>query len=83
MPYEALDYVVVHELCHLRRMDHSPAFWDLVAAARPDSERHIRWLRAHGPELGAYDPLTALAQPAAPPAEPERPYDGRLFDVPA
>ena len=84
MPYEVFDYVVVHELCHLRRMDHSPAFWDLVAAARPGYERHIRWLRTHGPELGAYAPLSALTHgPAAGHAAPERPYDGRLFDLPA
>ena len=81
MPYEVLDYIVVHELCHLHRMDHSPAFWDLVAAARPGYDRHIRWLRTHGPELGAYDPLRALAPREAPHAEPAGEAEGRLFDV--
>lgn len=36
LPPEMADYVVVHELCHLARFDHSEAFWDLVAKACPD-----------------------------------------------
>jgi predicted metal-dependent hydrolase len=51
-----LDYVVVHELCHLRRLDHSPAFWRLVAARRPDYRKQYDWLREHGPELLAFRP---------------------------
>ena len=81
MPFDVLDYVVVHELCHLHRMDHSPAFWDLVADARPGYERHIRWLRNHGPELGSYDPATGLAPRRAPEPGPGQPFDGRLFQV--
>ena len=81
MPFDVLDYIVVHELCHLRRLDHSPAFWELVGDARPGYDRHIRWLRTHGPELGAYDPITALLPHRAPEPEAERPFDGRLFQV--
>jgi predicted metal-dependent hydrolase len=50
-PLPVLDYVVIHELCHLREMNHSPQFWGLVAAACPDHAQHRRWLRAHGQEL--------------------------------
>jgi predicted metal-dependent hydrolase len=45
MPDWVRDYVLVHELMHLKRMDHSPAFWRLVAAACPAYERARAWLR--------------------------------------
>ena len=48
MPDWVRDYVLIHELMHLRRMDHSPAFWKHVAAACPDYQRARAWLRAHG-----------------------------------
>ena len=44
-PPEALDYVVIHELCHLRELNHSRKFWAHVAAACPDYKQHRRWLR--------------------------------------
>jgi predicted metal-dependent hydrolase len=47
-PPAALDYVVVHELCHLRHRHHQPPFWRLVAAIMPDYGQHRRWLRANG-----------------------------------
>ncbi len=49
-PLEVLDYVVLHELAHLKRPDHSPAFWRLVENTMPDYQQHVRWLKAHGPE---------------------------------
>jgi hypothetical protein len=51
MPLSVADYVLIHELMHLRRMDHSPAYWRLVAAAYPDYASARAWLRRHGPSL--------------------------------
>jgi predicted metal-dependent hydrolase len=48
MPPEVRDYVIIHELVHLRRMDHSPAYWRLVAAACPHYATARAWLRTHG-----------------------------------
>jgi len=47
MPHSVRDYVMIHELMHLKRMDHSPRFWKLVAQACPDYQHARRWLRAH------------------------------------
>lgn len=44
-PLEIVDYVIVHELVHLRQMDHSPLFWKKVAALMPDYERRRMWLK--------------------------------------
>jgi hypothetical protein len=46
LPDAVRDYVLVHELMHLRRMDHSPAFWKLVARACPDYQAHRAFLRS-------------------------------------
>jgi predicted metal-dependent hydrolase len=56
-PYEVLDYVVVHELCHLRVLNHSRRFWSLVERQRPEWRRQRDWLRTHGPELLALKPM--------------------------
>ncbi|HEX6701759.1 MAG TPA: SprT family zinc-dependent metalloprotease [Gaiellaceae bacterium] len=53
-PPAVLRYVVVHELCHLREPNHSPAFWRLVESALPRYEEGRAWLRRHGHELLAY-----------------------------
>ena len=55
-PLEVLDYVAVHELCHLRIPNHSKSFWKLVEASRPDWRDQRHWLREHGPELLAFVP---------------------------
>jgi predicted metal-dependent hydrolase len=51
MPDWVRDYVIVHELMHLRRMDHSPRYWKLVAGAFPDYQAARAWLRQHGRSL--------------------------------
>jgi predicted metal-dependent hydrolase len=53
-PFDVLDYVVVHELCHLRVPDHSRRFWALVERRRPGWREQRGWLREHGPELLAF-----------------------------
>jgi predicted metal-dependent hydrolase len=45
MPEDVRDYVLIHELMHLKRMDHSPKFWKLVAEACPKYEDARLWLR--------------------------------------
>ena len=50
-PPAILDYVVVHELCHLTHMNHSAAFWQAVEAVYPDYRTARRWLKEHGQEL--------------------------------
>lgn len=50
-PDEVLDYVVVHELCHLLHMNHSSAFWDAVERILPDYQRSREWLRKNGSKL--------------------------------
>jgi predicted metal-dependent hydrolase len=55
-PPEVLAYVVVHELCHLRHMNHSARFWELLDEAWPTRRQQQEWLRRHGAELHAYVP---------------------------
>jgi predicted metal-dependent hydrolase len=51
MPDWVREYVMIHELMHLRRLDHSPEYWAFVAAAYPDHAKARAWLRVHGPAL--------------------------------
>ena len=51
MPPAVRDYVLIHELMHLKRLDHSPAYWRLVAAACPGYREARHWLRINGPAL--------------------------------
>lgn len=51
LPPAVIDYIVVHELAHLKVSDHSQAFWNEVRRVLPDFERHREWLRSHGGEL--------------------------------
>ncbi|MBR2889230.1 MAG: M48 family metallopeptidase [Oscillospiraceae bacterium] len=51
VPPEVLDYVVVHELCHRKEMNHSPKFWAEVARVLPDYESRRQWLKTNGSAL--------------------------------
>ena len=50
-PPQVLDYVVVHELCHLTHMNHSKDFWNKVASVMPEYKVYRLWLKEHGQEL--------------------------------
>lgn len=50
-PPKVLDYVVVHELCHLTHMNHSKDFWNMVTGIMPDYKVYKQWLKEHGHEL--------------------------------
>ncbi len=46
-PPDVIDYVVIHELMHIRQKNHSSKFWRLVIEAMPQYQAHRRWLRDH------------------------------------
>ena len=52
-PPAALDYLAAHEVAHLKEMNHSPAFWRLVAQLCPDMKAQRSWLRANTDRLHA------------------------------
>lgn len=47
-PTEIIDYVIIHELAHRTHMNHSRAFWNLVAQFDPEHSKHRGWLKRHG-----------------------------------
>ncbi len=62
-PPVILDYVVVHELCHLTHMDHSKNFWNMVASVMPEYKECRKWLREHGQELSLENHMDRLGIP--------------------
>ncbi len=46
-PDAVIDYMICHEVCHLRHMNHSPQYWALVESVCPDHRRYVSWLRRH------------------------------------
>ena len=50
-PEEVQDYVVVHELCHRREMNHSERFWKEVEAVLPEYKKARQWLKEHGSSI--------------------------------
>lgn len=51
LPFELIDYVLLHELAHTRQMNHSAAFWDIVATVDPQYIAHRRALKQHTPHI--------------------------------
>ncbi|AFV22846.1 hypothetical protein Mpsy_0637 [Methanolobus psychrophilus R15] len=47
-----IDYVVVHEMCHLKHKNHSKEYWDSIKTILPDYEKRKEWLRINGKILG-------------------------------
>lgn len=47
-PVEVIDYVIIHELCHLTHMNHSKAFWELVGQYCPTYKLQKKWLNDNG-----------------------------------
>lgn len=47
-PLSVIDYIVVHELCHILHADHTDVFWNEVDKVLPDYRERKRWLRSHG-----------------------------------
>ncbi|MDL0130062.1 SprT family zinc-dependent metalloprotease [Halobacterium salinarum] len=50
-PPDVIDYVVVHELAHLRERNHTRRFWQIVQRYDPDYEQHVEWLKENGVRL--------------------------------
>lgn len=50
-PSEVLDYVVVHELCHRKQMNHSKAFWLEVEKVLPNYKEVRKWLKEEGSQM--------------------------------
>jgi len=50
-PANILDYIIVHEMCHLRFMNHSKEFWEMLGRVLPDYESRKEWLMNNGIKL--------------------------------
>ena len=50
-PHEIVDYVVIHELCHMIQPNHSKFFWNEVARFDPSFKNHKKWLKLNGANL--------------------------------
>lgn len=55
-PLEVAQYVVAHEVAHLKHHNHSPAFWEVVDALIPNRKENMRWLKDKGPTLFSFLP---------------------------
>ncbi len=47
-PLQIIDYVIIHEICHIKEKNHGPRFWSLVESIIPDYKQKRRWLKDNG-----------------------------------
>jgi predicted metal-dependent hydrolase len=50
-PVDVIDYVIVHELVHLRVRNHSSQYWQIVKQIMPDYKERLNWLHENGHRL--------------------------------
>ena len=50
-PEDVIDYIILHELCHLNINEHSHHYWDLVHRFMPNYQDKIEWLKVNGDNL--------------------------------
>jgi predicted metal-dependent hydrolase len=62
IPIELVDYVIVHELCHLKHFNHGPEFWSTVALHIPDYQKRKNELHARAQMLFTQTPTFSLQQ---------------------
>lgn len=51
LPLELADYVIVHELCHLKELNHGPKFWKLIERTLPEYKKHVKALNGYSKGL--------------------------------
>jgi predicted metal-dependent hydrolase len=62
-PLATIDYVVIHELAHIRHLNHSADFWSLVARHHPQWKASKRWLKEHEFAIGVQFQTSPLKVP--------------------
>lgn len=75
-PLDVIDYLIVHELSHLRHHNHSPSFWSLVERFQPHYALHEKWLRNNQHLAEFLDPDSEFYNPAV-----DREFIKKLFDI--
>jgi predicted metal-dependent hydrolase len=50
-PEDVIDYIILHELCHLKIKEHSYHYWDLLHKFMPNYQDKIEWLKVNGDSL--------------------------------
>jgi hypothetical protein len=51
LPFELIDYIIIHELAHSKQMNHSKAFWSLVESIDPNYKLHRKTLKQYNPSI--------------------------------